>query len=117
MSSVLLSAVELYHTEFLYLKDLSVTDPYMILPAIVVGLMVLQQQFVPTGNMDPAQAKMMKFMPLMFGFFFIIWTKGHPSRKFYRKASPSLIEKEIFHSKFGKLKIIDSKGGEFTFGK
>lgn len=74
--SVLLSAVELYHTEFLYLKDLSVPDPYMILPAIVVVLMVLQQQFVPTGNMDPTQARMMKIMPLMFGFFFFTFPGG-----------------------------------------
>ena len=74
--SVLLSAVELYHVEFLWMKDLSVSDPVMILPAVVVGLMVLQQQFVPTGNMDPAQARMMKLMPLLFGFFFFTFPGG-----------------------------------------
>lgn len=74
--SVLLYSVELYHTEFFYLKDLSSPDPYCVLPAIVVVLMLIQQQFTPTGNMDPAQARMMKFMPLMFGFFFFTFPSG-----------------------------------------
>lgn len=74
--SVLLSSVELYHAEFLFLKDLSAVDPYIGMPIVVVGLMVLQQQFMPTGNMDPAQAKMMKLMPLMFGFFFFTFPSG-----------------------------------------
>ncbi len=73
---VLLSSVELYHTEFLYLRDLSSPDPYGVLPAIVVVLMLVQQQFTPTGNMDPAQAKMMKLMPLAFGVFFFTFPSG-----------------------------------------
>ncbi len=74
--SVLLSSVDLYHTEFLYLRDLSVADPYMVLPTIVVALMLVQQRFMPTGNMDPAQARMMKMMPLIFGFFFFTFPSG-----------------------------------------
>ncbi|MBN2799672.1 MAG: membrane protein insertase YidC [Deltaproteobacteria bacterium] len=74
--AALLSSVDLYHTEFYYLRDLSVADPYMVLPAVVVALMMVQQQFVPMGNMDPVQAKMMKFMPLMFGFFFFAFPAG-----------------------------------------
>jgi YidC/Oxa1 family membrane protein insertase len=73
---VLLNSVELYHTEFLYIRDLSSIDPYGIMPAIVVVLMVVQQSFMPTGNMDPAQARMMKLMPLMFGFFFFSFPAG-----------------------------------------
>jgi len=73
---VLLTSVDLYHTEFLYLKDLSVADPYAILPLIVVGLMFAQQQFMPTGNMDPAQARIMKFMPLIFGVLFFTFPSG-----------------------------------------
>ncbi len=74
--NVLLSSVELYQTEFLYLRDLSSADPYGVLPIIVVGLIMLQQQFTPTGNMDPAQARMMKLMPLMFGIFFFTFPSG-----------------------------------------
>lgn len=73
---VLLTSVDLYHTEFLYLRDLSVADPYAILPLIVVGLMFAQQQFMPTGNMDPAQARIMKFMPLIFGVLFFTFPSG-----------------------------------------
>ncbi len=73
---VLMYSADLYHTEFLYLKDLSSPDPYMVLPTVVVGLMVLQQQFTPMGNMDPAQARMMKMMPLMFGIFWYMFPSG-----------------------------------------
>jgi YidC/Oxa1 family membrane protein insertase len=74
--NVLLSVVELYHTKFLYIQDLSSVDPYCIMPAIVVVMMVVQQQFTPMGNMDPAQARMMKMLPLVFGFFFFIFPAG-----------------------------------------
>lgn len=73
---VLLKDVDLYHTEFLYLTDLSVQDPYAILPLVVVGLMFAQQQLMPTGNMDPNQARIMKFMPLIFGFLFFTFPSG-----------------------------------------
>ncbi len=74
--SVIWNSVELYHVEFGYLQDLTTADPYLLLPGCVMGLMVLQQQFVPTGNMDPAQAKMMKLMPLMIGFLFFALPAG-----------------------------------------
>jgi YidC/Oxa1 family membrane protein insertase len=73
---VLLTSVDLYHTKFLYIQDLSSVDPYCIFPAVVVVLMLIQQQMMPTANMDPAQAKMMKMMPLMFGFFFFTFPAG-----------------------------------------
>lgn len=74
--NVLLTSVELYQTEFLYLRDLSSVDPYCVLPAIVIVVMMIQQRFTPTGNMDPAQAQMMKLMPLMFGIFFFTLPSG-----------------------------------------
>jgi YidC/Oxa1 family membrane protein insertase len=74
--SVLLSAVELYHTKFLYLEDLTQPDPYLALPTLVMGMMFLQQRMMPTGNMDPAQARMMKLMPLVFGLLFFMFPAG-----------------------------------------
>jgi len=74
--SVLLSAVELYHTEFLYLRDLSQPDPYMVSPALVMAIMFGQQQLMPTGNLDPAQARLMKLMPLIFGLLFFSFPSG-----------------------------------------
>ena len=73
---VLMYSADLYHTDFLYLQDLSSPDPTCILPAIVVVLMLVQQQFTPMGNMDPAQARMMKMMPLMFGVFWFMFPSG-----------------------------------------
>ncbi|MCB9669878.1 MAG: membrane protein insertase YidC [Alphaproteobacteria bacterium] len=74
--NVLLTSVELYQTEFLYLKDLSSIDPYCVLPVLVIAVMVVQQQFTPTANMDPMQAQMMKVMPLIFGIFFFTLPAG-----------------------------------------
>jgi YidC/Oxa1 family membrane protein insertase len=65
--SMLSSAVDLYHADFLYLKDLTAADPYMLLPSIVTAIMLVQQRMMPVGNMDPAQAQMLRWMPLMFG--------------------------------------------------
>jgi YidC/Oxa1 family membrane protein insertase len=73
---VLLTSVDLYHTEFLYLRDLSVADPYALLPLAVTGLMWVQQQMMPVGNLDPAQARIMKFMPLIFGLLFFSFPSG-----------------------------------------
>jgi YidC/Oxa1 family membrane protein insertase len=74
--NVLLNVVELYHSEFLYIRDLSEPDPYGIIPAIVVAMMLVQQRFTPTGNMDPAQARILKLMPLMFGVLFFTFPSG-----------------------------------------
>jgi YidC/Oxa1 family membrane protein insertase len=74
--NVLLSSVDLYHTDFLYLRDLSAPDPYCVLPVLVIILMLVQQQFTNMSNMDPAQARLMKIMPLMFGVLFFTFPSG-----------------------------------------
>jgi YidC/Oxa1 family membrane protein insertase len=73
---VLQSSVELYQTEFLYLKDLSSVDPYAIMPIVVTVLMMIQQQMTPMGNLDPAQQKIMKVMPLLISLFFFTSPSG-----------------------------------------
>ena len=71
------TSIELYHAPFVaWWTDLSSPDPYMVLPAVVVVMMLVQQQFTPTGNMDPAQARMMKLMPLMFGVLWFMFPSG-----------------------------------------
>ena len=70
---VLGSSVELRGAPWiLWVHDLAVRDPYFILPAIMMGTMFLQMRLNPTPP-DPMQAKVMMFMPLVFGgmmFFF-----------------------------------------------
>jgi YidC/Oxa1 family membrane protein insertase len=50
--------------------DLSVYDPSYITPLIMGVSMFIQQRMTPTTG-DPAQAKIMQFMPLVFLFFFL----------------------------------------------
>ena len=70
---VLGSSVELRGAPWiLWIHDLSVQDPYFILPLIMMATMFIQMKLNPTPP-DPVQAKVMMFMPLVFGgmmFFF-----------------------------------------------
>ncbi len=60
---------DLFHADFLYLRDLSAPDPYGVLPTIMAIGMILQQQLTPMTGMDPAQQQMMRIMPLVFALF------------------------------------------------
>ena len=70
---VLLASVEMRGAPWiLWVHDLSVRDPWFILPAIMMGTMFLQIKLNPTPP-DPMQARVMMIMPLVFGgmmFFF-----------------------------------------------
>ncbi len=70
---VLLASVEMRGAPWiLWITDLSVRDPWFILPAIMMATMFLQIKLNPTPP-DPLQAKVMMAMPLIFGgmmFFF-----------------------------------------------
>ena len=70
---VLLASVEMRGAPWiLWVQDLSVRDPFFILPAIMMATMFLQIKLNPTPP-DPMQAKIMMIMPLVFGgmmFFF-----------------------------------------------
>jgi YidC/Oxa1 family membrane protein insertase len=68
--------VALYHQPFaLWWQDLSAPDPYFVLPLALGGLMYLQQKLTPT-TMDPAQAKMMQFMPVIVTLFMLFLPAG-----------------------------------------
>ncbi|MGB1237483.1 MAG: membrane protein insertase YidC [Pseudomonadales bacterium] len=72
---VLMESVELRHADFLYLTDLSVKDPYFILPILMGASMFIQQSLNPAPP-DPMQAKIMKMLPLLFTFFFLWFPAG-----------------------------------------
>lgn len=75
---VLNIAIELRHAPFLWVVDLSSpeTIPLHILPLILVGTQFLSQRMTPAAGVDPAQQRMMMFMPLMFGFMFYYASAG-----------------------------------------
>ena len=73
---VLMESVELRHTPFLgWIQDLSVRDPYFILPAIMGLTMFVQFKLNPTPP-DPTQAKVMQMMPLFMTFMFMWFPAG-----------------------------------------
>ncbi len=56
---------------FGWIHDLSVHDPYYVLPLIMGATQVWQQRITPATGMDPAQQKMMMFMPVIFTVMFL----------------------------------------------
>ena len=73
---VLLESVELRHAPFIgYIRDLSVMDPYFVMPLIMGVTMFVQQKLNPPPP-DPMQAKVMQWMPVMFTFFFLWFPAG-----------------------------------------
>jgi YidC/Oxa1 family membrane protein insertase len=68
--ATLQTAVEFYHTPFLWFRDLSAPDPFYVLPLVLGAAMIAQQRIVPQQGMDPVQAKMM--MWLMPGVFTVM---------------------------------------------
>ncbi|MBU6958215.1 membrane protein insertase YidC [Pseudomonas sp. CVAP len=73
---VLLESVEMRQAPFmLWITDLSIKDPFFILPIIMGATMFIQQQLNPTPP-DPMQAKVMKLMPIIFTFFFLWFPAG-----------------------------------------
>jgi YidC/Oxa1 family membrane protein insertase len=69
--------IELRHAPwFGWIHDLSARDPYYILPIVMTITMYLMQKMTPMATADPAQQKMMTFMPLFMGFIFINLSSG-----------------------------------------
>ncbi|MDX2422093.1 MAG: membrane protein insertase YidC [Amphritea sp.] len=72
----LMESVELRHAPFaLWINDLSVMDPYFMLPILMGATMFIQQLLNPTPP-DPMQAKIMKMLPIVFTFFFLWFPAG-----------------------------------------
>jgi len=73
---VLLESVELRHAPWiLWIKDLSIMDPFFVLPLLMGVSMYVQFLLNPTPQ-DPTQAKIMKFMPVVMTIFFLWFPAG-----------------------------------------
>jgi YidC/Oxa1 family membrane protein insertase len=74
--TTLQTAVELYNIPFLWFPDLSLPDPYYVLPFVIGGTSFLQQKLMPMQG-DPTQQKMMLYMmPAMFTVFMLFLPSG-----------------------------------------
>ena len=66
--------VELRYSSLGFWTDLSSPDPYFVLPFVFGVLMLLTQRLNPQpAGMDPTQAQIMKYMPVMFSVFFLFF--------------------------------------------
>lgn len=73
---VLIASVELRQAPFiLWIHDLSVKDPYFILP-ILMGISWMVQQKLNPPPPDPMQAKLMMIIPIVFTFLFATFPAG-----------------------------------------
>ncbi len=74
---LLLNSVELQGAPWiLWIHDLSRMDPYYVLPLLMGASMFLQQRLTPTNFTDPMQEKVMKYLPVIFTFFFVTFPSG-----------------------------------------
>ncbi len=72
---VLAQSIELYRAPFmLWITDLSSKDPFYVLPVLMAIAMFFQQKLTPIS--DPQQAKILKWMPLIFAIFMIALPSG-----------------------------------------
>lgn len=76
--SMLAHTIDLRQAPFIWwLTDLSAKDPYYILPIVMGITSFISQKMTPMApSTDPAQAKMMMFMPIVFTFFFLNLSSG-----------------------------------------
>ena len=74
---LLLNSVELQGAPWLlWVNDLSRMDHYYILPILMGASMLLQQRMTPQNFTDPMQEKIMKYLPVIFTFFFLSFPSG-----------------------------------------
>jgi len=72
----LLESVDLRQAPFIFwIKDLSVMDPFYVLPLIMGVSMFIQQRLNPAPP-DPIQAKVMMALPFVFTVFFAFFPSG-----------------------------------------
>jgi YidC/Oxa1 family membrane protein insertase len=73
---VLLENVELRQADWiLWIHDLSIKDPYFVLPLLMGATMFIQQKLNPAPP-DPMQAKMMMALPVVFTAMFAFFPSG-----------------------------------------
>ena len=74
---VLLNAVELQGADWaLWITNLSVMDPYFVLPILMGASMWYQQKITPNTMTDPMQQKIFQWLPAVMTVFFVTFPAG-----------------------------------------
>jgi len=86
----------------LWVKDLSQPDYVFgtipILAILMAVSMFIQQKMTPTTNVDPAQARMMMIMPVMFIFMF--WSQSSGLVLYWLTSNVMGIVQQVFINKY-----------------
>jgi YidC/Oxa1 family membrane protein insertase len=74
---VLINAIELKGSGWiLWIEDLSVMDPYFVLPILMGATMYIQQRITPMQVQDEMQQKIFQWLPVVFTVFFLWFPAG-----------------------------------------
>lgn len=74
---VIASSIEIYQQPFVgWITDLSVYDKFFILPLLMGLTMYVQQKITPTTTVDPVQAKILLWMPILFTGLMVFLPSG-----------------------------------------
>lgn len=69
-------SVELYQAPFIFwIHDLTLKDPFFVLPVLMGVTMYIQQKITPT-TMDPMQAKILQWLPVVFSLMMVALPSG-----------------------------------------
>ncbi|HVS74736.1 MAG TPA: membrane protein insertase YidC [Candidatus Acidoferrales bacterium] len=73
LNTALRYSIELRHAAWIWIRDLSTSDPYYVLPVSVGLSMYLVSKMTPVVTTDPQQQTMMKFMPISMAVLFVVF--------------------------------------------
>jgi YidC/Oxa1 family membrane protein insertase len=69
-------SIELYQAPFIFwITDLSIKDPFYVLP-VLMGITMYFQQKISPSTLEPAQQKIMAFLPIFFTFLMVSLPSG-----------------------------------------
>ena len=99
---LLMSSIELRHAPFiLWINDLSQFDPYFVLPILMGVTQVAIQKMTPQTTVDPVQAKIMQFMPIMFTFI-LAWAPAGLVLYWFSNNLVSMVQQVVTNRWLGK---------------
>jgi YidC/Oxa1 family membrane protein insertase len=106
---LLMSSIELRHAPFvLWIQDLSQFDPYFVLPILMGVSQIAIQKMTPQTTVDPVQAKIMQFMPVMFTFI-LAWAPAGLVLYWFSNNLVSMVQQVVTNRWLGSAE--DGEGG------
>jgi YidC/Oxa1 family membrane protein insertase len=106
---LLMTSIELRQAPFvLWIQDLSQWDPYFVLPILMGATQIAIQKMTPTTTVDPVQAKIMQFMPVMFTVI-LAWAPAGLVLYWFSNNLVSMVQQVLTNRWLGRTE--DGEGG------